>query len=544
MTEQVFDCIIIGAGPAGLQAGRFLKDKGIGFRILERGPGVGMFFRDFPRHRKMISINKVHTGLSNPQTRLRYDWNSLLSQGGPLFTQASKKYFPDADDFVAYLEDFARDLADDIETGAEVTEVARDAGLFRVTTADGQERRARSVIAATGFTQPHHPDFEGHELIENYFDFDTTPEGFTDKRVLVIGKGNSAFETADALIEHAQAIHVISPEPVKLAWQSHFVGHLRAVNNNFLDTYQLKSQNAVIDADITRIERADGVLRVHARMTAAEGHEIVLDYDRVIACTGFRFDPTVFAKDIRPGLCPKGRLPQMGVTWEAEGAPGLYFAGTITQFRDYKKTMSGFVHGFRHNVACLANLVEGRLNGTPYPHGHMPVDPATLNATIIDRVSTGAAMFLQPGFLCDAIVLAGAERGAHYTDVPVDWARSQAPFATGDWLMVTLEFGDFGPDAMHVKRSHMIGGAPDPFIHPVIRHMRGGEVVGEAHLADHLDADWRPAAAKDKGAGTGQRMTFRDVGRVMSPGEAAAMQLGAFLEDQGIGAVRLAEPAQ
>jgi hypothetical protein len=45
-------------------------------------------------------------------------------------------------------------------------------------------------------------------------------------------------------METAAVIHVAGPHSIRMAWRTHYVGHLRAVNNNFLDTYQLKSQNA------------------------------------------------------------------------------------------------------------------------------------------------------------------------------------------------------------------------------------------------------------------------------------------------------------
>jgi thioredoxin reductase len=85
-----------------------------------------------------------------------------------------------------------------------------------------------------------------------------SPNDFVDQRVLIIGKGNSAFETADSLMEKAAVIHVAGPRSIQFAWRSHFVGHLRAVNNNLLDTYQLKSQNALLDGNIEHIERRDG----------------------------------------------------------------------------------------------------------------------------------------------------------------------------------------------------------------------------------------------------------------------------------------------
>ena len=56
----------------------------------------------------MISINKPHTGWDDPELNLRMDWNSLLSDDPSLrFTRYTDRYFPDADDYVRYLGDYA-----------------------------------------------------------------------------------------------------------------------------------------------------------------------------------------------------------------------------------------------------------------------------------------------------------------------------------------------------------------------------------------------------------------------------------------------------
>ncbi|MEO0391174.1 MAG: NAD(P)-binding domain-containing protein [Pseudomonadota bacterium] len=528
----IVDTCIIGAGPAGLQAAYLLKQKNLSVTLLERSAGVSGFFRKFPRHRNFISINKVHTGLNSPEARLRYDWNTLLNDEGLNVGDFTTAYFPKADTYVAYLERFAQFLEGDIHLNAEVIRIAKADDIFAVHCADGRLVQARNVIVSTGVTKPWLPEVDGIELTENYMNFDATLDRFNGKRVLILGKGNSAFETAERMIEHAAAIHVMSPNPIKFAWDTHFVGHVRAVNTNFIDTYQLKSQNAVVDAAPVKIEKSGDTYLVHAKMTAAADHDIMLRYDHVICCTGFRFDADIFDADIRPSLQHFDKFPVMTSKWEAPECPGLFFAGTIMQSRDFKKTMSGFVHGFRHNIAALTQFIAGRVHGTAYPTDTVPTAGEPLVETIIERISLSAGMFLQPGFLGDVIHL---DTGTRYRDIPVAWAQETPEVLQGDALMITLEFGNFGTRPTHVKRAHTaFGGAPDPFIHPVLRHYRNGQLMGSTHLSDHLDADWRRIEDKEETAGTVTAMTFADLGQALPIAEVARDQIRAFLRTQDL----------
>lgn len=102
------DYCVLGAGPAGLQMAYFLQRAGRDYAVFERAPRPGSFFTRYPRHRKLISINKRHTGKANAEFNLRHDWNSLLSHDPRLlFRHYSSAYFPDAGDMVRYLDDFA-----------------------------------------------------------------------------------------------------------------------------------------------------------------------------------------------------------------------------------------------------------------------------------------------------------------------------------------------------------------------------------------------------------------------------------------------------
>jgi len=204
--------LVIGAGPAGLQMGRLLHRAGRDYVIVEAGPEPAGFFREFPRHRVLST-----------------DDNSLFD--GVPFSRYSKRSFPNADDLVRYLEDFARPL--NVRYNTRVTQV----------------EQARHVIIATG-KKSYVPGIPGIEHAETYGGASTDPTEYAGKRVLIIGRGRSAFETADNIATTARLIHTVGRVVRKISKEG----------NEF---------TAVIDGT--------GELR----------------YDKVIVCAGFRRDTTL-----------------------------------------------------------------------------------------------------------------------------------------------------------------------------------------------------------------------------------------------------------
>jgi thioredoxin reductase len=490
-----YEYLVLGGGPAGLQAGYCLQKKGRDYLILEAGETPGTFFQTFPRHRKLISINKVHTGETDWETNLRYDWNSLLNDPGEeiLFTQYSQAYFPEPDSFLRYLADYVERFALKIRTGTRAVRVSRHGDGFRVEDQQGGTYTGQRLIVATGVTKPYLPPIPGIETTENYFDFDTDPERFKNQRVLIIGKGNSAFETAESLNEKAAVIHLCSPHAVTMAWKSHFVGHLRAVNSNFIDTYQLKTKNAIVDAEIERITRQEDGYVVDIVFSHAKGQRRRIFYDRVIACTGFRFDPSIFDESCRPEMVLNGKFPAQTPEWESVNVPGLHFAGTVTQMRDYKRTMSGFIHGFRYNVAALCRILDSKYHGEGWPYETLPMDPDRVVDALVRRIGTSSSMFLQPGFFCDLLVADDADERTlfYYRDLPKDYIHASPLGESGHYYTVSLEYGHFEGDPLNTERD------PDPdkahlapYLHPIIRRYEGPELVAVHHVHDDLENEW------------------------------------------------------
>lgn len=493
--------LVVGAGPAGLQLGRHLQAAGHTYRILEAGTAPGTFFATFPRHRTLISSNKVHTGSSDPEFNLRMDWNSLLSDNEELrFTRYSKEYFPHADDLRRYLADYAAAFDLDIAYDTRVTRIRREGGIegeFVLTDRRGTEHRARRLVMATGVSRPHLPPIPGIEHCELYSTVSVDPEDFTDQRVLIIGRGNSAFETADNLIASAAVIHVAGPGSLKLAWRTHYVGHLRAVNNNFLDTYQLKTQNALLDGHVRSIERRDGGYLVRFAFSRADELVKELRYDRVIVCTGFRFDASPFDPDCRPELAIDDRFPALTEAYESVNQPGLYFAGTLMQQRDFKKSTSGFIHGFRYAVQALARILDLRDHARPWPHRELKPDPRAWTDAVIARVNRSSALWQQFGVIGDLIILGADGQARYHEEVPVAYAHRGPLTREGSYYTVTLEYGPdhdkVDPFDITVRRTAQ--NAPEEahdaaYLHPVVRHFAHGELLGEHHLAENLENEW------------------------------------------------------
>ncbi|MEO1125975.1 MAG: NAD(P)-binding domain-containing protein [Cyanobacteria bacterium J06635_15] len=496
-----FDYLIIGAGPAGLQLAYFLEKAGYNYLVLEAGDTPGTFFKKFPRHRKLISINKVYTGYSNPEVNLRWDWNSLICDNEALsFKHYSREYFPHTDDLVRYLNDFADYYQLNIKCNTRVVKVSKS-DKFVVIDHQDTVYSAKRLIVATGFSKPYVPEVPGIELAENYTEISTNPEDYANQRVLILGKGNSGFETADSLVGTTALLHIASPNPISMAWKTKYVGHLRAVNNNLLDTYQLKSQNVALDATVKEIRREDGQFVVTFAYTHANGEEEDLVYDRVIVCTGFQFDDAIFDGSCKPELTIHDRFPAQTSDWESTNIQDLYFVGVLTHMRDFKKKQSGFIHGFRYNIKALFQILAQKYNHQSIPYQTVAPTPADLAKAILERINITSGLWQQTGFLCDLLVLpeSSSTLGAaqYYQDIPIDYVRDSELGQHAHYYTITLEFGldvinaSADPFAINrVNKDDVANAAGSGALHPIIRRYCGDTLVCEYHIIEDIMGEW------------------------------------------------------
>lgn len=191
---------IIGAGPCGLAAAKVFLDYGIAFDGFEAGPDVGGLW-----------------DINNPDSTV-YESAHLISSK---YTTAYECYPmpPDFADYPShrqvwrYFDSFAKQfkLRPHFRFNVRVTQAIPtnvDASEWKLTLSTGEEKLYQGIIIASGvFHTPNMPQLKGNfsgELIHAsaYKNADL----FQNKRVLVIGAGNSGCDIAVDAIYRAKSV--------------------------------------------------------------------------------------------------------------------------------------------------------------------------------------------------------------------------------------------------------------------------------------------------------------------------------------------------
>ena len=195
------DTVVIGAGPYGLAAAARLRAAGVEVRVFGRAMD---FWAAMPRGMKLRSSWEAsHIGdPGGPQALDAYE----AARGAPL-----ERPVP-LDDFIAYGRWVQARAVPQLED-RRVERIDRAEGGFRVRMEDGETVRARRVVVAAGiapFTRRPAvfralpPERASH--VAEHRDLGV----FRGRRVLVVGGGQSALESAALLHEAGARVEVVA----------------------------------------------------------------------------------------------------------------------------------------------------------------------------------------------------------------------------------------------------------------------------------------------------------------------------------------------
>jgi hypothetical protein len=140
-------------------------------------------------------------------------------------------------------------------------------------------------------------------------------------------------------------------------------------------------------------------------------------------------------------------------------------------------------------VRALFRLLEAKHHRRDWPSREIEPTPEGLVEATLARVNRSSALWRQPGFLHDAIVVDEDWDGArYYEEMPLACIHRSELGAGGHYYTVTLELGKAdggaprnpGPD--RVEESVCL--------HPVIRRWSGRQLVSEKHLPEDPFGGW------------------------------------------------------
>ena len=166
------------------------------------------------------------------------------------------------------------------------------------------------------------------------------------------------------------------------------------------------------------------------------------------------------------------------------------------QVRDFKKTTSGFIHGFRYNIRALHRVSEEKYHGQAWPSREISATPEALVGEVIKRVNSSSALWQQFGFLCDLIVV--SDHGAqarYYEELPIGYVGDSEFGRHKQYYTVTLEYGPehaFSDpfNVMRIERHDVENANQSNFLHPIVRRFSGPELISEHHVIEDFAAQW------------------------------------------------------
>ncbi len=398
MSEPV-DVAIVGAGPYGLSVAAHLRAAGLSCR--QFGLPMRLWREAMPRGMYLKSQGFA-SNLSDPEGT--HTLEAFCHKTGHPY--ASYGLPVSLDNFISYGQWFADELAPGLEE-VLVTEVARHGDGYAVTLATGETVRASNVVVAAGvehFARMPRRYADLPDALCTHASAHTDLSTFAGQRVVVVGAGQSALESAALLHESGAEVQIVArasrvrwngepldperPLPQRMrepesglgsGWSTWFYSRHPEIFRHLPERTRIyRARTALGPAGASwlrcRVEDQFPVLTGHAVRSATatgsgdavrlglvtrDGSAKELEADHVIAATGYRPDLSrlTFLDDgLRSGLRTVAGTPAVDRDYQTS-APGLYVVGpgVAPTFGPVMR----FVYGADHAARTVGRRLAG-----------------------------------------------------------------------------------------------------------------------------------------------------------------------------------------
>ena len=361
--------VVIGAGPYGLSTAAHLRARGLSVRVF--GSPMASWSENMPAGMLLKSPPSA-SSLSAPQPGFTLDaycravGESVLAEHDQVPVEL----------FVRYGLWFMGQLVPDVEDVRVRTLDRQPDGSFRLKLSSGEELTASAVVMASGLTGFAHvpralaeavPDGPSALGPVSHTSHHTDLTGFAGRRVLVVGAGQSAQESAALLHEAGAQVRILvrgrdglkfgaaptpgphwKPDtPVGRSWALYGLVHHAAAFRHLPDAARLRLVKAVLGPCGAwwlrpRVEHRFPVLagqRITGAVVGASGVEVStvsgsgavhrIKADHVMAGTGYRVHLEalgLLSPELRADLLRTGGFPRLDAEL-GSSVPGLYFTG-------------------------------------------------------------------------------------------------------------------------------------------------------------------------------------------------------------------------
>jgi thioredoxin reductase (NADPH) len=257
--DDVLDVFIVGIGPAGISASLGAMEKKVRFRTVDQDT-LGGTVAHFPRGKVVMTAPA-----------------NLPIIGKVKFGEVSKE------DLLSFWEGVVKDTGLELHTDERVIAIAKENGVFRVSTSSG-EYRTKTVLLAIGRRgTPRMLGVPGEEMSKVVYRL-IDPEQYRGQKVLVVGGGDSALEAAGSIAEEEGTI-------VTLSYRADAFSRARAKNRDRVNDAIISGRlEVILNSTIERIE-TDAVI-----LKTKDGARSIPN-EAVIVCAGGVL-PTKFLQDV------------------------------------------------------------------------------------------------------------------------------------------------------------------------------------------------------------------------------------------------------